>query len=334
MRPIPRTALKLILGALLSACATHAVVAPSPGEPVASGISLLRGSFAPGTQPDGNTVLMQGNAGLVVVDTGRHATHAARIIEAARASGQPVAAIVNTHWHLDHVAGNAALRTVFPQLEVHASGAIDQALSGFLADYRVQLQGLVARPGDATPAAIAAWREELARIDAGAQLRPTQPVMAAGAASPGGRRVHLGLERNAVSGGDVWLFDPATRTLVAGDLVTLPVPLFDTACSAGWQQALRRLDAVGFVRLVPGHGAVMDRAQFRLYRRAFDRLLACAARDASADACKAGWLHDARALIPPQDAALAEPLLDYYITQVLRADPVRRGRYCHKEPRR
>ena len=187
------------------------------------------------------------------------------------------------------------------------------------------------QPGNATPAAIAGWREEIARIDAGDQLRPTQVVSAPRSASPGGRRVHLGLERDAVSGGDVWLFDRATRTLVAGDLVTLPVPLFDTACSAGWQDALRRLDAVDFVKLVPGHGAVMDHARFRIYRGAYDRLLACAASDAPADACKAGWLHDAQSLIPAPDLALADSLLDYYITQVLRADPARRDKYCHRE---
>ena len=147
-----------------------------------------------------------------------------------------------------------------------------------------------------------------------------------------GRRLRLGLERNAVSGGDVWVLDPATRTLVAGDLVTLPVPLFDTACSAGWQRALARLDELDFARLVPGHGAVMDHAQFRRYRGAFDRLLACAASDATVDACKSGWRHDAQPLIATQDAALAEGLLDYYITQVLRADPARRDRYCRQEP--
>lgn len=331
MRGIHRPAMKLAMAAVLAGCAAQPVRAPLPGEPVAPGVSLLRGSFVPGIQPDGNTVLLRGRDGLVVVDSGRHAAHAARIIDAARASGQPVAAIVNTHWHLDHVAGNAAVRAAFPRAEVHASDAIDAALQGFLADYRAQLQGLIAQPGSAQPATIAGWREEIARIDAGERLRPTHVVAASRDASPGGRRVHLGLEHNAVSGGDVWLFDPATRTLVAGDLVTLPVPLLDTACSAGWQDALRRLDDVGFARLVPGHGAVMDRAQFRLYRGAFDRLLACAASDASANACRAGWLHDAQSLVPPQDMALAKPLLDYYITQVLRADPVRRGQYCHQD---
>lgn len=301
---------------------------PVPGTAIADGVALLRGEFVAGAQPDGNTVLLRGEAGWVVVDSGRHARHTARIVDAVRASGMPIVAIVNTHWHLDHVAGNAALRQAHPRAQVHASDAIDAALHGFLADYRAQLQGMLAQPEAATPENLAAWRDEIARIDAGAALRPTQVVASAQALAPGGRHIRLGLEDDAVSGGDVWVFDEATRTLVAGDLVTLPVPLLDTACSAGWQRALARLETTGFARLVPGHGAMLDPLQFRAYRHAFDRLLACAASDATADACKAGWLRDAGALIPAQDVVLAGSLLDYYIPHVLRAPPERRARYC------
>jgi glyoxylase-like metal-dependent hydrolase (beta-lactamase superfamily II) len=319
-----------LLVSLLAGCATTASTPVAlPGEAVANGVTLIRGVFVPGAQPDGNTVLLRGSKGLVVIDSGRHAAHATRIIEAARDSELPVIAIVNTHWHLDHVAGNAALREAFPQAEVYASNAIDDALSGFLADYRKQLQDLIGR-ADATPENVATWRAEIARIDAGAQLRPTHPVAASQDRLLAGRSVHLGLEDNAVSGGDVWLYDKATRTLVAGDLVTLPVPLFDTACSEGWQQALARLDPIGFSRLLPGHGAPMDHVQFRMYRDGFDRLLACAASDAPAATCKAGWLRDAATLISQQDTALASSLLDYYIPQVLRAPPERRTRYCRK----
>lgn len=315
---------------LLAGCATSASTpAALPGEAVADGVTLVRGMFVAGAQPDGNTVLLRGSTGLVAVDSGRHAAHAARIVDAARASGLPVAAIVNTHWHLDHVAGNVALRAAFPEAEVHASNAIDDALPGFLADYRKQLHQLVAAPGS-KPEDIATWQAEIARIDAGPQLRPTHPVTAPQDLSLAGRRMHLGLEDNAVTGGDVWLYDRSTRTLVAGDLVTLPVPLFDTACTEGWRQALAKLDAIGFARLVPGHGAPMDHVQFRVYRRGFERLLACAASDAPADTCKAGWLGDVATLVPQGDAALANSLLDYYIPQVLRAPPERRARYCRK----
>jgi glyoxylase-like metal-dependent hydrolase (beta-lactamase superfamily II) len=326
-----RNICKLMTVALLAGCAAVPARAPLPGAFVADGIALLPGTFVAGAQPDGNTVLLRGPRGLVVVDSGRHARHTARIVDAARASGLPVVAIVNTHWHLDHVAGNVALREAFPQAQVFASAAIDEALHGFLADYRAQLQALIAKPDAAVPESLAAWREEVARIDAGRRLAPTRVVTASQDLALAGRRLRLRLERNAVSGGDVWLFDPATRTLVAGDLVTLPMPLFDTACSAGWQAALRRLDAMDFAVLVPGHGAPLDRAQFTTYRIAFDHLLQCAAGNEDAGTCKAAWLRDAGALIPAQDAALAGSLLDYYIPHVLRAPVERRDRYCRKE---
>jgi hypothetical protein len=72
----------------------------------------------------------------------------------------------------------------------------------------------------------------------------------------------------------------------------------------------------------------MTHAQFSDYRVAFDRLLACAASDAAASTCRAGWMRDADALVPPADHALANALLDYYLEQVLRAPATRRMRYC------
>ncbi len=317
--------------ALLAGCAATPARIEPPGDAVADGITLLPGRFVAGEQPDGNSVLLRGREGWIVVDTGRHAGHTTRITTAAQATGLPVAAIVNTHWHLDHVAGNAALREAYPDAPVYASDAIGEAMRGFLADYRAQLQELVARP-DAPAESVAAWRAEIARIDAGERLAPTRVVADTPELHIAGRRVRLARERNAVSGGDVWLFDPATRTLVAGDLVTLPVPLFDTACLPGWRASLARLAATDFTLLVPGHGAPLDRDGFATYRKAFDDLLECAAGNAPAAACKAGWLRDAGALVPPADLELAGSLLDYYIPHVLRAPPARRDRYCRKDP--
>jgi glyoxylase-like metal-dependent hydrolase (beta-lactamase superfamily II) len=321
---------RLVVVLLLAGCTATSprpAQAPLPGEAVAADITLLRGRFVAGEQPDGNSVLLRGPTGLVVFDTGRHAGHARRLLDVAHASGQPIVAIVNSHWHLDHVSGNAPVRAAYPHSEVYASDAIRTAMGGFLADYRAQLGDMLAKTPASDPQATA-WREEIARIDAGARLFPTHVVAAPQDATLAGRRVHLGLERNAVSGGDVWLLDPATRTLLSGDLVTLPAPLLDTACARGWQDALAHLDALPFDTLVPGHGAPMSHAQFTTWRNAFDHLLACAASDADAATCKAGWLRDAGPLIPPADAALASGLLDYYLTQVLRSPPTQRDRYC------
>lgn len=39
---------------------------------IVPGISLIRGAFTPGHQPDGNTVVLSAPDGLIVIDTGRH----------------------------------------------------------------------------------------------------------------------------------------------------------------------------------------------------------------------------------------------------------------------
>jgi glyoxylase-like metal-dependent hydrolase (beta-lactamase superfamily II) len=291
--------------------------ASASATPLAPGVELLPGRFVPGEQPDGNTLVFDGAGGLVVFDTGRHAAHTQAIVDYAHVRDLPVVAIFNSHWHLDHVGGNAMLRKAFPGVRIHASDAIEGAMHGFLAKYRAQIEDILAKP-DGDAAQKAALRDELALIDAGPALYPDERVEKAGAQSVAGRRVRVGFETRAVTAGDVWLFDPATRTLAAGDLVTLPAPLFDTACPVRWKGALAHLDKVDFATLVPGHGAPMTRAQFATYRTAFGRLLACADSKATKDACIDGWLRDAKPLVPAADEKLARGLLGYYLDGILR----------------
>jgi len=280
------------------------------------GVVLIRGAFVPGRQPDGNSLLLAAPDGWIVVDSGRHAAHTQRIADAVRGSGRPLAAIVNTHWHLDHVSGNPALRAAWPRLEVHGSDAIDAALQGFLARYRGQLQQLRAKTADAGEQA--RLDAEIARIDAGPALRPDQVVSAADERTIAGRRLRIGLARHAATAGDVWLFDPATRVLVAGDLVTLPAPFLDTACAPRWQAELATLATLPFEHLVPGHGAPLDRAAYQRYRQAFDRLLDCAGSDNPAPLCAARWLGDAESLLDGEDPDFVRDLIEYYVSRRLR----------------
>ena len=178
---------------------------------------------------------------------------------------------------------------------------------------------------------VAGWREEIARIDQRRRScsRRTRSRRTRHRAVAG-RAMQLGLERNAVSGGDVWMLDKASGVLASGDLVTLPAPLLDTACADGWREASRRLDAIGFTMLVPGHGAPMTMRRFtRIPRRVRQPAWRAPAGKAPEAQCRAAGCDDAGALIPPGDAALADSLLDYYIGQVLRAPTARRLRYCH-----
>src|SRR3954467_9766874 len=95
--------------------------------PVAAPYHLIPGQFGPNSSPDGNSILLDAPEGLILVDTGRHPEHTQRLISYAHERGRPIAAIVNTHWHLDHTSGNSLVRAAFPGAQVYASNAIDGA---------------------------------------------------------------------------------------------------------------------------------------------------------------------------------------------------------------
>lgn len=302
-----------------------------PAREIAPGVFFLPGAFTPGSQPDGNSVVFTAPEGLVVVDTGRHPEHTAALVELARRRGAPIAAVVNTHWHLDHIGGNPRIRAAFPDVEIHASPALAGAMTGFLARYREQLEAMVEGAAD-DPEAQAPFLAELAILDAGTALAPDETVTASGERTLAGRTLRIGLETHAVTAGDLWLLDPETGVLAAGDLVTLPAPFFDTACPERWRSALDRLAETGFELLVPGHGEPMTRAAFETYRRAFGALLDCAASSERAnEACIDGWLDGAGDLIPEPDRPLARSLLAYYLDASLLAtpsDPAKRAELC------
>lgn len=293
--------------------------------PVAPGVHLIPGVFVPGTQPDGNTVVFSAREGLIVVDTGRHAAHTQSIIDFAKEAGQPVKAVINTHWHLDHIGGNILLRREYPGVKVYASSALNDARKSFLASYRKQLEEMIARTPDAEGQK--PFREEMAIIDAGDQLGPDVIISRSSKQSIAGLKLNVALESLAVTAGDVWIYDSKTKVLVAGDLVTLPAPFLDTACPSGWKASLDRVAKTDFEVLVPGHGAPMTRRDFLTYRAAFGNLLTCSASQKTKEECINGWMTDASPLLPEKDHKFTRSLMDYYV-DVLRGDPAKIAARC------
>jgi glyoxylase-like metal-dependent hydrolase (beta-lactamase superfamily II) len=129
--------------------------------------------------PDGNTVVLDAPKGLIVVDTGRSPMHAQAILDYAKARHRPIAAIVNTHWHLDHTTGNYDIRQVYPKAEVFASTAIEGALVGFLNKGRAQGDKMLADP-KTTEGQRAQMLRGRYRIDHPDTLRPTRPIVKSG----------------------------------------------------------------------------------------------------------------------------------------------------------
>src|ERR1700730_798929 len=145
-----------LAGVFYGVCATAASL-------IAPGTYLIQGASVANRQPDGNSIIIMAPKGLIVFDTGRHKEHAQQVLDFAREQNRPIAAIINSHWHLDHVGGNPLLRAAFPDSKVYASSAIDAARRGFLADYRAQLVTRLAAVKD--PEAGNAMRAEIALID-------------------------------------------------------------------------------------------------------------------------------------------------------------------------
>jgi glyoxylase-like metal-dependent hydrolase (beta-lactamase superfamily II) len=287
---------------------------------------LVPGTFEPGRQPDGNSVFLDAPEGLILIDTGRHKAHQAQLLDYARMRGRPIAAIVNTHWHLDHTGGNAEIRAAYPKATVFGSTAVDGALTGFFPKSRKSADEFIAS-GQAGAEQRAEIEGDFAAMDDPASLRATRPVARSGKVRVAGRTLRLNLARFAATEGDVWVYDPQARLVVAGDLVVGPVPFFDTGCPEGWRKALGEVAATPFVTLVPGHGAPMSRPQFLRWRSAFDNLLDCAASKQAKEACVAGWKRDAAEFIPAGDRRI-DSMVGYYLASRLRASAEERERFC------
>jgi glyoxylase-like metal-dependent hydrolase (beta-lactamase superfamily II) len=297
--------------------------------PATPGWHLIPGQVDPEGRkgPDGNSIFLEAPEGLILVDTGRHPEHSAALLAYARERGRPIAAIFNTHWHLDHSTGNKEIRAAFPNAPLYASNAIEGALTGFFVQSRRGAEQALAAgqiPASARP--------ELERgfdaMDHPERLRPTRPVTSSGMQNVAGRRLQVNLASYAATEGDVWIYDPALRLVIAGYLVVGPVPFMDPACPEGWRTALGQIAATPFRTLIPGHGAPMDRAAFLAWRAAYGAFVGCGHSDRPKAECVAGWRRDAARFIPAGSEGIVERLAGYYLDSRLRASPGERSRYC------
>ena len=308
-----RTALITLLTLAQAATPTPT---PEPPRTIAPGVTLIRSVAVPGRGPDGNTVILDAPGGLIVVDTGRHTWQSDAIIAFARAAKKPVAVVVNTHWHLDHASGNRRVKAAYPQARVYTTRAVDRAIAegGFLAR---NLDAALPRLDDSTLPALA--REEtrifVDTMAARDTLRADVAVERSAPMTLAGRPLDVRVTDGAVTDADLWFYDPATKVAVVGDLATVPVPYFETACPDRWTATLDEVWALPFDTAIPGHGAPLTRAGFDAYRTALKAFVTCARSDRTAPACGAEWVTNASTLVgddPARRTAVGKNL-EYYV---------------------
>lgn len=203
---------------------------------------------------DVNVCVVEGDAGLLVVDT-HGSSHAARevVADLRRLSLRPVVAVVNTHAHFDHVLGNAVFREEYadPPVTAHEAAAAATA---------TQLEELTAELRAMPPERRGAHDEEILQTPVVAADRTFSSVTVI---DLGDRSVELVHPGRGHTDGDLVVRLEDADVLLAGDLVEESgPPAYGADCwPLEWPTSLDLvLQLVGpHTVVVPGHGAPVDR---------------------------------------------------------------------------
>ncbi|MGA1838782.1 MBL fold metallo-hydrolase [Herbiconiux sp. 11R-BC] len=256
---------------------------------------------------DVSVTAIVGSTGVVVVDTRNNPAEAAAIeADVLAAFGLPVVAAIDTHAHYDHSFGNQWFARA--GIPVYGHHRIPAHFARFEAPRLGRVQ---AQPG---LEADKEWAEVVLTAPSVLVDRPT-------IVRPGGREVHLLPIERGHTDTDLAVFVPDVRVWALGDVIEQSgPPMFGSGSfPLSWPDALGRLlNGIdpGDV-IIPGHGAVVDRA-FVVEQAAALAEVAAFVRSSHAagvpaeavDAAAGRAAHPALALWP--DAFLRSALADGY----------------------
>lgn len=231
-------ALRPLLLACLAAASGLLRAADWPLAEVAPGVYVHHGRHAgiddPARGDSANLAFVVGKRCVAVVDTGGSvATGRALRAAIARTTPLPVCYVVNTHAHFDHVLGNAAFLPDAPKFVGHANlvAALDASRDYFASRFADELGGAAVVGPDLVV-------EDRLTLDLGE------------------RELQLAAVPAAHTSADLTVFDPATATLLSGDLVFMErLPVLDGSLR-GWLDWLGAVRGQKASRVVPGHGPV------------------------------------------------------------------------------
>jgi glyoxylase-like metal-dependent hydrolase (beta-lactamase superfamily II) len=254
--------------------------------PVASGVYAFVAHQSRTAIVSGNSVVVLGEDSALVVDTGQFPALARREIdELRRLTDKPVRFVVNTHWHNDHIFGNAAFRDAYQGVRFLAHedtrrlvlekgpkqvDTYRNKVAPFVERLRGQLRDGKSQEGAPLDAAGRDHLIELiadgdAAIPLWRDVELVPPVETFGdemIVDLGRRKVKLLHFGRGNTAGDAMVHVPDVDVLATGDVLVAPTPYAIGSYVGEWTRVLRRVKAMGAGTLIPGHGPVAHDARY------------------------------------------------------------------------
>ena len=233
-------------------CLAGAALLPWPRFAAAAGdltVSRIADELALVEGAGGNILVLETDAGQVLVDTGAAASRAAVLATldelSAAGSSTRIAAVFNTHWHLDQVGSNAVLGERGATIFAH-----EKTRQRLTAGYYLPTEDRYERP---LPNA----------------ALPTETTFTDGATRIGGQAIEYGYMILAHTDGDLYVAFPDLNVIAVGDVASrVRDPVFDWF-GGGWLGG--RVDSLATLlelgdadtRFVPSYGPVFGRAELQ-----------------------------------------------------------------------
>jgi cyclase len=262
--------------------------APPPAEShidvqkIATGVYAAIRTEPPGLFFDCNSIFLINDADVIVVDTNITPSSArASLAALMKLTNKPVSAVINTHWHDDHITGNQVYRDAFPSAQFIAQSSTMQDLPTIGASNRkqlvqlgpqmvTQLQMSVDQQKSMTGNAltdeertsylsdIASAKRFFAEAPVVQIVMPTTLVETSLTLKRGTRQIDVMFLGRGHTSADLVVWLPAEHIAITGDLVVSPVPLVgSTSHPLEFGATLEKLVALRPAIFIPGHGPVM-----------------------------------------------------------------------------
>ncbi len=188
--------------------------------------------------------LILGGRDVVVIDTRSTPVQASEVVDAVRElTHDPVSIVIDTHWHWDHTFGNSVFRPatiwgharVPDRLRADGPATIEKA-AGWVPDIADDLRRVTIDPPDRT-------FDDEATVEAG------------------DRELRLRYLGRGHTNTDIVIEVRGADALFVGDLLEDgATPSFTDGYPMEWPETVERLLSLATGAVVPGHGAVGDRA--------------------------------------------------------------------------